>query len=343
MNARRRRRARRSLQAPGGRRGDPRVEAVRAAVQRLAEQQPPLLDRVDARRWSPAPRGTPRPAARRGTPRRPAASRCCPRSTLEARLGARRSAGASWRARAPGSGGGRRRRARSSRPTRLVDVLGGLGDDRIVERLRLEDRARARRSPARGRRRRGCSPIGLAQHADAVSGGDQPSRARAARPRAACASSTCSTLLCAAGGGARLAAGSSTNALVGLVDQRQRQRAGLLAEQVVVVERVVGRRRRAAASALRDLLLGRAGRRGRAAISAVAVCERRVGRERGAHAQRRAAPRRCRGSPAAPSSSGRLMIVGDRVDCASSHIQRSVLVDERHEPRPRRSRRAAAC
>ena len=97
---------------------------------------------------------------------------------------------------------------------------------------------------------------------------------------------------------------------IGLVDQRQRQRAGLLAEQnVVAVQRVVGRRRRAPAT--------------RVSRSAARSCCAEVrqhqsavgGRQTGPATARcaragRAAPRRCRGSPAAPTSNGRFMIVG---------------------------------
>ena len=285
--------------------------------------------RVDARDRLAAPPGTPRAQPGRGRSRRPAACRRC-RCSRRRSARRRRSAGPSSAGPAPGSGGGRRRMRASSRPTSRVDRarrrrrsgrssnasacdgLHGAASDQLA----VDAGLRSRRSPRGACRRIAC--------------GDASRLAAWRSTSSACASSTCSTLF-APPAAAPARAGSLTNAWsVSWTSGSASVRVFLPSRTLFVDARPrptpASRSHRAG-----DLLLGRCSPRSGSVSAVGRELQHRVGRERGAHAQRRAAPRRCRGSRAAPSSSGRFITVGTALTRVLPHPAH-VPIDERHQP-----------
>ena len=252
------------------RRGDPRVEAVRAAVERLASSSRRSLDRRRSWRSSPsAARNAARPAR--------AVEQLADELHPDRRRAAARARGSApatcWT-----SVGGRERRDRVA-----------VGDDarrRAGRRARRRGAAASATAPSSN----ACASstassardhqlavdvdvatraIAVAQHAVRCSGGREPCRGRGARPRRRARAAPAARSACAAGGGIG-SSRSATNALSVSCDQRQRQRAGLLAEQVVVVQRVLGDAGQDRAAALRDLLLGRPWSPRSGSVSAIA-------------------------------------------------------------------------
>ena len=239
------------------------IQASRRCEQQSSvsrEQQPPLVHRLDVRDRLERRAELRRPPRSRGTARRRAASRSPSRSSsvrgsgpgdLLDRRSARPARGTGWRAATD---------AEVEPADLLVDVLGGLGDDGVVERLALQrPRSSAARTSSRSTSTRALAD-GFAQRPDAARRGTSRSRLSASTSRA-CASSTCSTLLCARPGGARLRAGSP------------RTRWSVSCTSGSASERVFLPTSRSSSSAsgstpassritLGDLLLRRAGRRG---------------------------------------------------------------------------------